>query len=224
MSDHMFEETFVDLKQGRKTWLVIISFLGQMSLVFLLALIPLVYTDALPRAQLTSFLVSPPPPPPPPPPPTAPKAKPLPRQFDRDTLRAPKQIPLAIASINEEPLPPPSGDVIPGSVPGAAPAIPGGTIGILAPAPAPVAPPPPIRQASSSATPPRLRVGGIVQQANLIRRVQPVYPPLAKQARIQGVVHFTAIIGRDGGIQDLQLINGHPLLIEAARQAVSQWQ
>ena len=60
--------------------------------------------------------------------------------------------------------------------------------------------------------------------ASLIRKITPVYPPLAKQARIQGVVRFTAIIGKDGTIQNLQLVSGHPLLVEAARQAVSQWQ
>ena len=47
---------------------------------------------------------------------------------------------------------------------------------------------------------------------------------LAKTARISGTVRFTAIIGKDGAIQNLQLVSGHPLLIEAARQAVSQWQ
>jgi protein TonB len=65
MPDQMFQETFVDSKQSRKTWLVVVSFIGQIFLVFLLVLIPLVYTDSLPRAQLTSFLVAPPPPPPP---------------------------------------------------------------------------------------------------------------------------------------------------------------
>jgi protein TonB len=85
-------------------------------------------------------------------------------------------------------------------------------------------PPPPVKEAPKTATPQRIRVGGNVQQANLIRKVQPVYPPLAKQARIQGTVRFTAIIGKDGTIQNLQLVTGHPLLVEAARQAVSQWQ
>jgi len=85
-------------------------------------------------------------------------------------------------------------------------------------------PPPPVKEAPNAATPQRIRVGGNVQQANLIRKVQPVYPPLAKQARIQGTVRFTAIIGKDGTIQNLQLVTGHPLLVEAARQAVSQWQ
>jgi protein TonB len=77
-------------------------------------------------------------------------------------------------------------------------------------------------QTASLAQP--IRIGGNVQAANLIRKVQPVYPPLAKQARIQGTVRFTAIIGKDGTIQNLQLVTGHPLLVEAARSAVSQWQ
>jgi protein TonB len=46
---------------------------------------------------------------------------------------------------------------------------------------------------------------------------------LAKQARIQGVVRFTAIIGRDGTIQNLTLVSGHPLLVSAAQEAVKQW-
>jgi TonB family protein len=72
--------------------------------------------------------------------------------------------------------------------------------------------------------PQRVRVGEGVQQFNLIRKVNPVYPPLAHQARIQGTVRFTAIIGRDGHVQHLQLISGHPLLVEAAREAVTQWE
>src|SRR5271155_6219411 len=120
MPDQMFQQTFVHWKEGRKAWLVVVSFLGQLFLVFVLILIPLVYTDALPRAQLVSFLAAPTPPPPPPPPaPPAPKReRVIPRQFDRDTLRAPHQIPREIANIVEEPLPPLSGDAVQGSVPG----------------------------------------------------------------------------------------------------------
>lgn len=51
----------------------------------------------------------------------------------------------------------------------------------------------------------------------------PQYPPLARQARVQGKVQFSAIIGRDGTIQNLQLISGHPLLVPAARDAIRQW-
>ena len=67
-------------------------------------------------------------------------------------------------------------------------------------------------------TPKRIRVGGNVQAANLIKKPKPVYPPLAKQARIQGTVRFTAVIGKDGTIQNLQLVSGHPLLVPAARK------
>jgi protein TonB len=63
-----------------------------------------------------------------------------------------------------------------------------------------------------------------VQRDNLIRSVDPVYPPLALQARIQGTVRFTAIMGRDGRLQNLQLVSGHPLLVQAARTAVNQWE
>jgi len=73
-------------------------------------------------------------------------------------------------------------------------------------------------------TPQRIRVGGNVQAENLTHKVDPEYPPLAKQARIQGTVRFTAIISRDGRIQNLQLVSGHPLLIESARTAVQQWE
>lgn len=58
---------------------------------------------------------------------------------------------------------------------------------------------------------------------NLINKVTPEYPPLAKAARLQGTVRFTATIGKDGTIQDLQLVSGHPLLVESANQAVRQW-
>ncbi len=70
----------------------------------------------------------------------------------------------------------------------------------------------------------RVRVGGGVESANIVRKVVPVYPPLAKQARIQGTVRFTALIDKDGNVASLQLIEGHPLLVESARQAVQQWQ
>ena len=66
-------------------------------------------------------------------------------------------------------------------------------------------------------------VGGKVQAAKLIRRVQPIYPALARQIRVQGVVTLEAIIGTDGTIQQLRVLTGHPLLIPSAVQAVQQW-
>ena len=58
---------------------------------------------------------------------------------------------------------------------------------------------------------------------SLAEKVDPVYPPLARRARIQGAVRLAVIIGRDGHVQNLQLISGHPLLVPAAREAVGKW-
>ena len=69
----------------------------------------------------------------------------------------------------------------------------------------------------------RLRVGGNVQSARLVTKVPPLYPPLAKQARIQGTVRFTTLIGADGHVRELLLEAGHPLLIDSAMTAVRQW-
>jgi hypothetical protein len=57
----------------------------------------------------------------------------------------------------------------------------------------------------------------------LIHSVRPVYPPLARQARVQGKVRFAAVIGVDGQVEELKLIEGNPLLVPAAREAASQW-
>jgi TonB family protein len=69
----------------------------------------------------------------------------------------------------------------------------------------------------------RIRVGSEVQQGNLIQQPVPVYPPLAKQARIQGLVRFHLIIGKDGHVSNVTLISGHPLLAAAAQDAVKRW-
>jgi protein TonB len=73
------------------------------------------------------------------------------------------------------------------------------------------------------ATPQRVRVSQGVSQGLLIRKVQPTYPPLARQARIQGQVMLQALISKDGSIENLRLISGHPMLAPAALEAVKQW-
>ena len=62
-----------------------------------------------------------------------------------------------------------------------------------------------------------------MQAANLIHQVNPIYPPLARQARVQGVVVMEATISKDGSIESLRIIQGHPLLNQAALDAVQQW-
>ena len=225
----MFEQTFVEgVGKTNRTWTVLLSFAAQIAAIGVAILIPMIYFDALPRTQLTSFLVAPPPPPPPPPPPAAvpvKMVKVIPRQFDAGRLMSPKAVPKDIAMIKEEELPPPSASAgVVGGVPGGvAGGTPGGVIGGIIGSVPSAAPPPPPPVEQKKATVQRIRVGGQVQQANLIRQPKPVYPPLAKQARIQGVVRFNAIIGKDGTIQNLTLISGHPLLVPAAQEAVKQW-
>jgi TonB family protein len=88
-------------------------------------------------------------------------------------------------------------------------------------APSPASTPP--APATSGRVPQRIRVGANVQAANLINKVEPVYPPLAEQNGIEGTVRFRVIIDKDGHVSNAQLVSGHPLLVAAARDAVSQW-
>ena len=85
--------------------------------------------------------------------------------------------------------------------------------------PPPPPPPPPAPGASAN----RIRVGEKVAQNNLIQKVNPVYPPLAKQARIQGVVVLEAGITKEGKVDNLKVVTGNPLLIQAAIDSVKQW-
>jgi len=228
----MFEQTFVEGKT-KKTWTVLVAFIAQIILMIVAVILPMIYFDVLPKTTLQSFLVAPPPPPPPPPPPSAPApvkiVKVIPRQFDAGKLMAPKVVPKEIATIKEEELPPPSSGVagvvggVPGGVAGGTPGgVLGGIIGSV-PTAAPPPPPPPPPAEKKPVTPKRITIGGNVQQAKLVRQPKPNYPPLAKQARISGIVHLAAIISKDGTIQDLKVISGHPLLIPAALEAVKQW-
>ncbi len=71
--------------------------------------------------------------------------------------------------------------------------------------------------------PQRVRVSQGVTTGLLIHKVQPVYPPIAKAARVQGEVQLKAIISKEGTIEDLQLVSGHPMLVPPAIEAVKQW-
>jgi periplasmic protein TonB len=220
----MFEDSLLEsggrltTKRGMTTT---ISFVLQIALVGVLVLIPLLYTEALPKQQLMTFLVAPPPPPPPPPPAAAvPQrvVKVVQTDIINGELRTPTKIPKKVEMIKEEEAPPPvmasAGVVggVPGGVPGGQM---GGVIGGIISS-TPVAVP-------KVATPQRVRVSQGVSQGLLIHRVQPMYPPLARQARIQGTVVLQAEISKDGTIENLRLISGHPMLAPSAIEAVRQW-
>jgi len=217
----MFEDSLIESGNKLRTKRLsttIFSFVLQCMLIGILILIPLIYTDALPKTQLMTFLVAPPPPPPPPPPPAAAPVKVVKMQSEviNGQLRQPTKIPQRVQMIKEEEAPPDLGGAgVPGGVPGG---IPGGSAGGV------------IGSVLSStvavpkiAAPQRIRVSSGVSTGLLIKKVTPTYPPLAKQARIQGHVLLQAEISKDGTIQNLQLISGHPMLAPAAIEAVKQW-
>jgi periplasmic protein TonB len=202
-----------------------IAYICEGILVGLFVLVPLIYTEALPSAQLMTFLAAPPPPPPPPPPPAA---APAPRIIHKatmaDIMKAPTVIPKSIARPDEAPAPAAAVGVV-GGIPGGVPGgqfggVLGGVIGGVMSSVTAAPPPPPPPKA---ATPKRIRVGGQVESARLIFQPKPEYPPLAKMARIQGTVRLEAIISKDGTIQDLKVVSGHPLLVKAALEAVQRW-
>ena len=195
------------------------AYMFQALLMASLILYPLIKMEALPRGQLMTFLVAPPPPPPPPPPPAKViQVKRIQRKVTaEDLMRVPTKIPDKIIQIVEDIAPAPTAGVV-GGVPGGMPGgTAGGVIGGIISAMA--APPPPPKPKA----PKRIRLGGQVQAAKLISKPDPVYPPLAKMARIQGSVRLEAVISRGGAIKDLKVIRGHPLLVKAALDAVQRW-
>src|ERR1700720_3796473 len=198
----MFEDMVVSSSNPTKTnkpWTVVLSMVAQVVFLGILILIPLIYTEALPKSMTATLLVAPPPPPPPPPPPVATqivKVKPQVHLMDAGRLVAPKVIPKDVKIIKEEAPDMNAGMTggVPGGVAGGSMGgVIGGVIGGMG-----GAPPPPKPTAS------RIRQGGSVQAALLVNKVQPVYPPLARQTRISGTVRLHAIISKSGSIQSLE--------------------
>jgi protein TonB len=215
----MFDEMVVsspNAKRTNKPWTVVLSMIFQVAFLAVLILIPLIYTEALPKTMMATLLVAPPPPPPPPPPPIAQvvHVKPQVHLMDAGKLVTPKVIPKDIKIIKED-APDMSGmqgGVVGGVAGGQMGGVIGGVIGGVGAAPPP---PKPAQQ--------RIRQGGQVQAAKLVNKVQPMYPPLARQTRISGTVRLHAIIAKNGSVEQLEVISGHPLLVQAALDAVRQW-
>src|SRR5260221_94691 len=77
--------------------------------------------------------------------------------------------------------------------------------------------------AASQAVPQRVRMSQDVAQGLILKKVAPVYPPLARQARIQGTVVLRVIVSNAGDVENVQLVSGHPMLAPSAIEAVRQW-
>jgi periplasmic protein TonB len=198
------------------------SLSAELLLVSLAFLIPLASSDHLPAFHWQGIAVRPVPAPLPVevastrnpaatrPLSVVPAARPI-FHFDRGASANPAQ---AVSSVFTPEAPPSIGGSGAGEGPGATGTFLGTT---------PALPPPPRAAPLPSALSTPIRVGGTVQMAKLIRKVIPEYPPLAKAARISGVVHLMGTIAKDGTIRNLQLIGGHPILARAALEAVEQW-
>jgi protein TonB len=213
----MFEDSLMEsggrIKTNQK-WTGLISTLVQLGLVGFLVLLPLIFTEALPKGQLTTWLVAPPPPPPPPPP-AAPQIQHVQKvsEIVDGALRTPSKIPKKIQMIKEDEAPAPNA-----GVQGVVGGMPGGTPGGVSNSLFTSALPPP-----KVATPQKLRVSSGVAEGLKIHDVTPTYPQMARIAHIQGDVLLQATISKSGVIENLHGVQGHPILIQAAMDAVKQW-
>jgi protein TonB len=213
LADSLLESNWDN--RSHRGWTTLASFAMQTLGIAALLTLPLLYTEGLPKLHLLS--VSPPTGRPSAPATTAHRANTnaTPSNLFHGILVVPRSIP---AGVSHEVDTAPSQDSAPCAicVPGALPMSSStnsviNSIGIGVPV---VTPPPPV------AHPPRI---SHMMEGNLIYKVQPVYPPLARAARIQGPVILRAIISRTGTIENLQTIGGHPMLVGAAIDAVRQW-
>ncbi len=130
-------------------------------------------------------------------------------------LMQPSRIPIAIVPISEDVPPQPFGSLGTGVPAGAIPGLPNGTASAgsgtrAVPATPPPAPTRPIRISQMS-------------PGSLIYQLQPVYPPLARTAHVEGTVVLAALVSREGTIENLRVLTGHPMLVNSAVEAVSKW-
>ena len=201
---------------SHRGWTTLVSFAVQALGLGCLLVLPLFYTDGLPKLALIGRILAPAPPPAAPPAPQGPRSHVTPQSnLMGDRLISPQQIPATVTILTDVTPPAPmvdpnavgvghrTGDSVRGIVIGSA-----GDSNFVLPPPAPTVHHPPTSR---------------MMEGNLIYRVQPEYPALARQVRIQGLVVLRAIISRDGTIENLQALSGHPLLVPAALNAVRQW-
>ena len=218
----MFEQTFLERDgAARRPWPVAFSFAAQAAVTGAILMIPLINTAKLAFSPAPLILYAPPRPVQPPPVMHQTSATPsattqMLRQVFRPVFTAPSRIP---ATISMTPDPFQAVDLPMSTAVGSVIPLPFGPP-LIGAENKPAA----VQSHPTPSTPKQpIRVGGGVQAAKLLAQPKPLYPPLARSARISGTVHLQAIIGRDGTIRNLQLVGGPPLLIAAALDAVRRW-
>ncbi len=216
-----------DLIAGRERHLpshatlpLLLSTVAQGTVIATVALLPLLYvTDRLPEVPtMMAFVATLPAPPPPPPPPVAIKAKSAqPKAAAAATENqfiAPLEEPARISQLPDDEG---SWEGLPGGIEsGLAEGVVGGIVGGL-PEPPPPPPPAPVHKAP-------VRIGGQIRPPQLLKRLEPEYPPLAVAAQVQGVVILEATVNEEGTVTDVRILRSvHPLLDREADRVVRQW-
>lgn len=198
----------------RTRWTFLLSLGGELTVLAVLLLIPLIYVQGLHfNWQETTLL----PPPPPTAPPNVARASTATPPRGSTLLTTPTFIPPHATIIHDAFTTPTAGTgsvAVPGTIPGAGS---NDRWTSILPKNGPAPP------AAAPAAPSRIRLGGDVEAAKLIRMVRPFYPDLARQARVEGTVVLSAIIARDGTVEELHYVSGPALLVRAAEDAVRQW-
>ncbi|MGA9471266.1 MAG: energy transducer TonB [Terriglobales bacterium] len=201
-------------RSSRRRWSTLASFTMQALALSLLLAVPLIWMQGPPRPRwLESSIVSPPSSPAPPPS-VGPHPAVRGSQIRGEIFLQPATIPVGIAPINvgEAPPAPGLGEL---GVPGGTDLARRGVLGSIG-GPMAIAPPP-----APAPTRP-LRVSQWAE-GNLVYRVQPTYPLVAREARIQGPVRLRAIISKTGVIENLEVLGGHAMLVAVAVEAVRKW-
>ena len=206
-------------------WAVTLGFAGELVVVGCILAVPLIWPQLLPHMEATTWISAPSPPPPPLKEAPMPHVRPIrPGEFHPALVYASVEMRRPVVALDEPPAPEigvAGGTATGYSSEGLRAAI-ESVMRVEVPRPA-------VRPAPASAAPKpapavqQIRVGGDVQSARLIHRVDPVYPALARQVRIAGTVELAGVIGTDGRIRELHVTSGHPLLVPAALEAVRQW-
>ncbi len=202
--------------RSRRAWTTLMSFLLQAMALSATLLLSLFCTDSLPQLRRIVDLGVLPPHAPDPPRPTVQshsRAVPQSNMAGRIML-IPTQIPRGIARIVETEAPPSVASAVPYAPGGTSEAGPSGVPFAIGRSMSPVIPRAPVT---------RTPVTSYSMEAYHLHRVQPGYPPLAKTAHIQGLVVVQAIIAKDGTIENLRVVSGHPMLVPAAIEAIRQW-
>lgn len=208
--------------EAKKPWNFVASFATELLVISLALLVPLLYRDHLPPIHWKDVVFAPPP---------APLPVPA-QQAHPDVIHSSSALTVhrTFVFTPEAHTPPsqPAATFTPDAPPSLGVAgMPDGLGGINKTfgtfIPNVVAPPPPPTHVEKNLSAAPVPVGGDVQMAKVIRKVLPEYPPIARSARISGVVRLIGIIAKDGTIRNLQLVSGHPLLARAAMDAVRQW-